>query len=84
MRSLPDELGFPSELTRRRNAVESNKSVKAGSGSRQDPRPSKRHEPPGSYALPVQQQLCQAEQMGNTSVFGFIFGEFAHWPLSYP
>lgn len=83
MRSLQDELGFPSELTRRCNAVESNEGVKAGCGSRQDPRPSKRHEPTSSYALPAQQQVCQAEQMENTSMFGFIFGEFAYYPLLY-
>lgn len=81
VRSLPDELVFHSELTRRCDAVESNKGVKAGGGSWQDPRPSKGHEPTGSQAVPAQQQVCQAEQMENTSVFGFISGELAYCPL---
>lgn len=77
LRSLPLELGFHSELTRGCDAVESNEGVKAGRGPRQDTRPPKGHEPTGPQALPAQQQVCQAEQMENTSTFGFILGELA-------
>lgn len=63
---MPDQIGFRLKLTRRCDAVESNEGVKAGSGPRQDARPSERHEPARSDTLPPRQQLRQATPVENT------------------
>lgn len=65
-RTVPDQIDLRLKLTSSCDAVESNKGVKAGSGSRQDPRPSEGHEPARSDTLPARQQLRQAARMEKT------------------